>query len=1241
MGLKLPAPARWCSPLGDCQTSAFDEFFSNPRRGELEFHQADGKAIRFERPFNFLPSINGSFPHLELKAPWLRQLTLKDRRIVKHFRQYPDSFYRLEKIEDLNGNTLVFQRSEAGVLQRIDADDGLALVFANDAAGRRTGITLIGIDGSEQLLATYAYDARGRMVSADCSFGMSVRYDWHETRPLLLCWHNLTRRSETRFTYDAEGRVVHTATTGIWNDDRFRYDTAARETVYLPGGEEARAQRFAYDEHENVTAEIDALGGAVRHDYDRFGFRIATTDANGHESRTRYDSRGNVMEAVDAEGRSTVYNWGDDGELIAVFGAAGNRRSYDHDDRANVVTEIDTLGTEIHFERDDRGRLVKTIFPDGSEERRAYDGQGRLIATKDAKGGITRFAYDAFGRLVETTDVLGGRTVLAYVAGAGGFATPTSVTRPDGVAITRSFDAEGSLSTVTDGEGRSWRYEFGAFEVLQAIIDPKGGRLGFSYDNEGRLLTVTNATGRVYRLDRNLAGRVVREVDFDGRATAYRRDPGGRVVEVTKPDGARLVYGYDKTDRVTRIESFAPGAVAEDGPEDVTRFWYDGAGRLEKAENGAALVELKRDRNGAIVGEALNGRWVDSTLDAMGRRVERRIGDSLVAIAHDPLGLVARIAIGDHAPLAFTRDALGREVRREGGAGFYLDQSWDAVGQLLGQMGGHAIDSHGGLVAARQAGLSPLAAHQIGRDYRWDKASSPLSIADTLWGTASYSYDENGQVARARFGEALAENFRYDAARNLVGAGAAGPDAKAPGGTPGISPWQVSPGGVVGEATGPRGERLRLAHDACGRVVERVVERNGFRPRRWRYAWDAQDRLVRCTTPDGAVWRYGYDPFGRRVWKVKELTPAERRAVAQRFPDLVDPASLPPEGYPMLASGASVEAPQDDRPPVVGTHYLWDGDVVAEEAPLRLDGGVDWAQATRWHYEPGGFRPLAKEAPDGTLFYIVTDHLGTPREMVDEQGDVRWAASLTTWGVVRDLRLAVPANDDHPGGLAGRAGPRRSWGNLALKSAPLNEVDTATLACPIRFQGQWQDEETGLYYNRHRHYDPLAGQYASPDPVKLEGGVRPQAYVESPYKLVDPRGLGALSPAAQARSWQGKGDYPGVDNWSDTTIKKGRIVYGGTPGQSEYYTNADALIGSIGKPGGSQKALWESLQVKPHRERGHRPHVTAYRVQEDIPAATALTLENPKLGPGGATQYFIPKSEFWKLEPVYDFSFRK
>jgi RHS repeat-associated protein len=54
--------------------------------------------------------------------------------------------------------------------------------------------------------------------------------------------------------------------------------------------------------------------------------------------------------------------------------------------------------------------------------------------------------------------------------------------------------------------------------------------------------------------------------------------------------------------------------------------------------------------------------------------------------------------------------------------------------------------------------------------------------------------------------------------------------------------------------------------------------------------------------------------------------------------------------------------------------------------------------------------------------------------------------------------------------------------------------------CPFRYQGQYEDVETGLYYNRFRYYDPEAGQYISPDPLGLAGGPALYAYVSDPLR---------------------------------------------------------------------------------------------------------------------------------------------
>ena len=61
--------------------------------------------------------------------------------------------------------------------------------------------------------------------------------------------------------------------------------------------------------------------------------------------------------------------------------------------------------------------------------------------------------------------------------------------------------------------------------------------------------------------------------------------------------------------------------------------------------------------------------------------------------------------------------------------------------------------------------------------------------------------------------------------------------------------------------------------------------------------------------------------------------------------------------------------------------------------------------------------------------------------------------------------------------------------------------------CPFRYQGQYEDSETGLYYNRFRYYDPNSGNYLSQDPIGLEGGSKLYGYVHDPNSWIDILGL--------------------------------------------------------------------------------------------------------------------------------------
>jgi len=122
-----------------------------------------------------------------------------------------------------------------------------------------------------------------------------------------------------------------------------------------------------------------------------------------------------------------------------------------------------------------------------------------------------------------------------------------------------------------------------------------------------------------------------------------------------------------------------------------------------------------------------------------------------------------------------------------------------------------------------------------------------------------------------------------------------------------------------------------------------------------------------------------------------------------------------------------------------------------------------------WIFDDG-FVPTAKLTKDGN-YSIISDYMGTPVEAYDSTGKKVWEQELDIYGKVI-----------------------RHTGDADL--------------IPLRYQGQYDDIETGLYYNRFRYYDPDMGQYTQPDPIGLEGG-NPTlySYVSNPNWWVDPLGL--------------------------------------------------------------------------------------------------------------------------------------
>lgn len=115
-----------------------------------------------------------------------------------------------------------------------------------------------------------------------------------------------------------------------------------------------------------------------------------------------------------------------------------------------------------------------------------------------------------------------------------------------------------------------------------------------------------------------------------------------------------------------------------------------------------------------------------------------------------------------------------------------------------------------------------------------------------------------------------------------------------------------------------------------------------------------------------------------------------------------------------------------------------------------------------------GDRPVAV-VQGGSVNYVTTDQLNTPRVVTDSSQTVEWS-----W-------VSDPFGNGQP---------------------------TGSLTYNLRLPGQYSDAETGHDYNYFRDYDSTIGRYVEGDPTGIDGGMNIYVYANSdPLRIIDPSGL--------------------------------------------------------------------------------------------------------------------------------------
>lgn len=186
------------------------------------------------------------------------------------------------------------------------------------------------------------------------------------------------------------------------------------------------------------------------------------------------------------------------------------------------------------------------------------------------------------------------------------------------------------------------------------------------------------------------------------------------------------------------------------------------------------------------------------------------------------------------------------------------------------------------------------------------------------------------------------------------------------------------------------------------------------------YDYDSQGRLKQVQTPDHTI-EYRHNALGNRVAKLKDGQVVER--------------------------------------------YLWQ-DKTTLLATYDGDGNLK----QRFNYTLGHAPTSFTE--NGETYYLLTDHLGSPRMITDSFGQVVKAIEYDAYGNV--------ISDSNPG-----------------------------FEIPFAFASGLRDPDTGLIRFGYRDYDPTTGRWTARDPIGFAGGdTNLYGYVlNNPLLYTDPSGL--------------------------------------------------------------------------------------------------------------------------------------
>ncbi|WP_262410236.1 RHS repeat-associated core domain-containing protein [Escherichia albertii] len=912
------------------------------------------------------------------------------------------------------------------------------------------------------------------------------------------------------------------AGTGYGTDNGIRLEAVwlTHDPAYPDELPAAPLARYTYTARGELLAVYDRSGTQVRgftYDAEHTGRMVAHHYAGRPESRYRYDDTGRVTEQVNPEGLDYRFEYGQDRvtitdslnrrEVLYTEGEGGLKR---------VVKKAHADGSITRSEYDEAGRLKAETSRNGETMRYSYDDPASELPAgiQDATGSTKQMAWSRYGQLLAFTDCSGYTTRYEYDP----YGQRTAVHREEGLSIYSIYDSRGRLTGQKDAQGRETRYEYSAAGDLTAIIAPDGSRSetqydawgkaisatqgglmrSMEYDAAGRITVLTNENGSRSEFTYDVLDRLAEQRGFDGRTQRYHYDLTGKLTQ-SEDEGLITLWHYDASDRITHRT--VNGDPAE-------QWQYDEHGWLttlsHTSEGHRVAVHYGYDDKGRLTGERQTVEnpetgemlWEHETGHAYSEQglANRQEPDGLPSVEWLTYGsgYLAGMKLGGTPLVEYTRDRLHRETVRSFGngadsstAGYEQVTAYTLTGQLRGRH---------------------LNLPQLDREYTWNDNGQLVRISGPQE-SREYRYSDTGRLTGVH---TTAANLDIDIPYATDPAGNRLPDPELhPDST--LTAWPDNRIAEDAHYVYRYDEYGRLA-EKTDRIPEGVIRMHDERTHHYHY--DSQHRLVFYTRIQHGEplveSRYLYDPLGRRtgkrVWRrERDLTgwmslsrkpevtwygwEGDRLTTVQtqqsRIQTVYQPGSFTPLIRIETENGEQAKARHRSLAEVLqedtGVTLPAELAVMLGRLERELRAGAVSAESEAWLAQCGltaaqmAAQMEAEYIPERRLHLYHCDHRGLPQALISPEGETAWR------------------------------GEYDEWGNL------LGEENPEQLQQSLRLPGQQYDEESGLYYNRNRYYDPLQGRYITQDPIGPDGEWNLYQYPLDPISDSDPLGLKTCS----------------------------------------------------------------------------------------------------------------------------------